>query len=80
MKIAAIVTIAALGTATIANANIGRLDANDDGVISASEFLHVYGPERDIRNFRSADSNNDGVIDAQEFKAEQSGSGLFDNL
>jgi Ca2+-binding EF-hand superfamily protein len=80
MKLVTALTIAAIASASAASASISRIDANDDGVVSKTEFLHVYGPERDVSTFRAADANNDGVIDGAEFKAETSGAGLFENL
>jgi Ca2+-binding EF-hand superfamily protein len=80
MKLVTALTIAAIASASAATASISTLDQNDDGVISKTEFLHVYGPDLDVSNFRAADWNNDGVIDGAEFKAETSGSGLFENL
>jgi len=45
MKTLITMTLAAVVTATAASAALPRLDSDNSGTISASEFLHVYGPD-----------------------------------
>ncbi len=78
MKTITFLTLAAIATASAANASVARLDKNGDNVISASEFLNVYGPDRGIEQFNHADTNNDRVIDAGEFAAESGSHGIFE--
>ena len=81
MKLATVLIAATLASASAASAGgLNSLDRNGDGNVSASEFLHVYGPDRGIETFYHADRNGDGVIDGAEFKAETSGSGIFSNV
>ena len=76
MKTLITLTLAAVVTATAASAALPRLDMDNSGTISASEFLHVYGPDAGIEQFRAIDTSNDQVVDASEFAAETNG-GFF---
>ena len=77
MKTLITMTLAAVVTATAASAALPRLDSDNSGTISASEFLHVYGPDAGIETFYAIDTNNDQVVDASEFAAETNG-GFFE--
>ena len=77
MKTLITMTLAAVVTATAASAALPRLDTDNSGTISASEFLHVYGPDAGIEQFNAIDRNNDQVVDAKEFAAETNG-GFFE--
>jgi len=72
-------TLAAVVTATAASASLPQIDRDNSGTISASEFLHVYGPDAGIEQFRHADRNNDQMVDAKEYLAETNSGGLFAN-
>jgi len=72
-------TVAAVVAGSAAFASLPQVDGNNDGTISASEFLHVYGPEAGIEQFRHADRNNDQMVDAAEYLAETHSGGLFEN-
>lgn len=76
MKTLITMTLAAVVTASGAFASLPQDDRNNDGVLTASEFLAVYGPERGIEQFNHADKNNDQVVDASEYFAETNG-GIF---
>jgi hypothetical protein len=77
MKTLITLTLAAVVSATAASASLNQVDRNDDGAISASEFLHVYGPDAGIEQFRAADRNNDQLVDASEYLAQTNGGGVF---
>ena len=77
MKTLITLTLAAVVTATGASAALPRLDKDNSGTISASEFLAVYGPDAGIEQFNAIDRNNDQVVDASEFALETNG-GFFE--
>lgn len=78
MKTLITMTLAAVVTASAASASLTQIDRNDDGAISAAEFLHVYGPDAGIEQFNAIDKNNDLLVDASEFAA-QTNSGFFED-
>lgn len=78
MKTLITLTLATALTAGAASASLTQIDRNNDGAISASEFLFVYGPDAGIEQFRAADHNNDQVVDASEYLSETN-SGIFED-
>ncbi len=79
MKTLITMTVAAVVTGSAAFASLPQVDRNNDGAISASEFLHVYGPEAGIEQFNAADRNNDQLVDASPYLAETNSGGLFED-
>ena len=77
MKTLVTLTLAAVVSASAASASLTQIDSNNDGAISKAEFLHVYGPERGVEQFRAADRNNDQMVDAKEFLSESNTGGIF---
>jgi|GEM_PF-3192046 len=45
MKTLITLTLAAVVSASAASASLSQVDRDNSGTISASEFLHVYGPD-----------------------------------
>lgn len=78
MKTLITMALATALTATAASAALPGLDRDNSGTISASEFLHVYGPDAGIEQFNAIDTNNDQVVDATEFAAQTNG-GFFED-
>ena len=71
MRIISLVTLAAIATASVAQANsLHSVDRDSSGGISFAEFERVYGPERGKINFSYIDKNNDQMIDWVEFNSE----------
>jgi len=71
MRIISLVTLAAIATASVAQANsLHSVDRDGSGGISYSEFKHVYGPELGKITFGYIDKNNDQMIDWVEFNSE----------
>ena len=79
MRIVTLTAAAIALTAGIASAaTFDTVDRNDDGVLSKTEFLRIYGPELDSASFRHIDQNNDGAVDLAEFNAESSSFGILE--
>ena len=68
----------ALTAGIAAAAPFHSVDRNDDGMVTKTEFLRIYGPDLDVSSFRHIDRNNDGVVDLAEFNAESSSFGILE--
>ncbi len=79
MKTLITLTLAAVVSASAASASLTQIDSNADGAISKAEFLHVYGPDAGVEQFRAADRNNDQLVDAKEYLRESNTGGIFAN-
>ena len=77
MKAITLMTLAAIATASAANASLPRFDDNGNGTISVEEYLDAFGPEQGVEQFRHIDKNGNGMIDAVEYRAETNDSGLL---
>ena len=68
----------ALSAGIAAAAPFSSVDRNDDGVVTKSEFLRIYGPELDVSSFRFIDENRDGTLDLAEFDAAGRSFGILE--
>lgn len=77
MRVLALTAAALIAATATANAAYQDFDRNDDTMISAEEFLDVFGPDRGIEQFYIIDKNNDMQIDLAEFQAQTNDAGLL---
>lgn len=80
MKFVTAITLAAIATASAANAStLVNFDDDKDGSISVSEYLDAFGPEQGREQFYVIDKNNDLMIDVAEYQGATNGAGLLSN-